>query len=162
MACSNARDSLLHLAATSAAYCLLPAAAAPPGPSVSIRPKRLLAWQRTVITPKRRLKAAIATALSPSSLLRCPLRPKEVPAVRTRHVASASSSKCAASVPHFENLFNGDSVLVEVIVIPHQPVRGPGHNLLALLGALIVSPFRDPVHPSRHLGLIVPICSIWP
>ena len=33
--------------------------------------------------------------------------------------------------PHFENVFNGDSVLVEVIVIPHQPVRGAGHNLLA-------------------------------
>ena len=33
--------------------------------------------------------------------------------------------------PHFENMFNGDSVLVEVIVIPHQPVRGAGHNLLA-------------------------------
>ena len=46
VACSNAQDSLLHLAATSAAYCLLPAAAAPPGPSVSIRPKRLLAYFR--------------------------------------------------------------------------------------------------------------------
>ena len=39
-------------------------------------------------------------------------------------------------------------------------------KFLAPLGALIVSPFRDPVpsiHPSiQHIGLIVPICTIWP
>ena len=39
--------------------------------------------------------------------------------------------------------------------------------LLAPLGALIVSPFRDPSSPVQsspvqHLALIVPICSIWP
>ena len=32
-------------------------------------------------------------------------------------------------LPYFERVINGDSVLVEVIVAPCQPVRGEGVNL---------------------------------
>ena len=74
--------SLLHLASTAAAWPLLPAAAAPPGPKVSSLPKRLLAWHLTVNTPSRRRRVAIATALSPSSERRSPRLPTLGPAVR--------------------------------------------------------------------------------
>ena len=31
--------------------------------------------------------------------------------------------------PYFEKVFDSDQVLVEVIVSPHQPVRGHGNNV---------------------------------
>ena len=92
-----ARSSLLQQLSNSAACHLLPTAAVAPGPSTSSRPNRDIVWHRTVKIPSRRLSPAMASDLSPSSDLMCPLLPLVTPATLTRHVARAATNACVAS-----------------------------------------------------------------
>ena len=81
--------SHFHLPSSSLAYCLLPAAAPPPGPSDSSRPSRLLDCHCTAMTPRRLLMAVIATDISAFSLLKIPLLLLVGPATLTLLVARA-------------------------------------------------------------------------
>ena len=96
-------SSLLQHLSSSAACHLLPAAALAPGPNASSLPKSECAWHRTVKTPRRLLRADIASDLSPSSVRMCPFLPLDTPATLTLQVASAATRAwvCSDTSPKF-------------------------------------------------------------